>query len=156
MTDSAVPKERVAYLLDNTEWGKELTWEEVEIMSSYLSLHEYKEGEYIFNEGDSGEYMGFLVEGKISILKETDELMEKLVLTLPEGTHFGEMSIIDGERRSAAAFAQTNVVLLALSKGKFDELIQVYPYLGIKILRKIAKILSRRLRQTTGKMVKML
>ncbi len=156
MPDCAAAKERIAYLLDNTEWGKELAWEDVQIMTSYLSLREYKEGEFIFNEGDPGDYMGLLIEGAVSILKETDEFMEKLVLTLPAGTHFGEMSIIEGGRRSAAAFAQSDVVLLALTKEKFDELVEAYPFLGVKILRKIVKILSRRLRQTTGKMVKML
>lgn len=60
------------------------------------------------------------------------------------------MGIIDGEVISASAHAAANTVLLIISRARFKQLVDEHPELGAKLLWKMARIISMRLRQSTG------
>ncbi len=143
----------LANLLDDTTWGECFTRDEVEVIARYLSLQVFESGELIFRQGDHQNYMAFIVDGAVDIVKESADSLEKIVVTLSQRTHFGEMSFVDDEPRSATAMARTDTTLLVLSSINFETLIDEHPKLGIKILRNIAKLISKRLRMTTGKLV---
>ena len=68
----------------------------------------------------------------------------------------GELSLIDGEPRFASALAATYVTLLVLSKDKFVRLTKESPYLGVTLALKLAKLMSQRLRRTTGRLIDIL
>lgn len=143
----------IANMLDETTWGECFTRDEVEIIAKYMSVQFYEQEEIIFRQGDHQNYMAFIVDGSVDIVKESADSLEKIVVTLSQRTHFGEMSFVDDEPRSATALARTDVTLLVLSSINFEALIDDFPKLGIKILRNIAKLISKRLRMTTGKLV---
>jgi CRP-like cAMP-binding protein len=143
----------LANMLDDTKWGHYFERYEIENIASYMTLMECAAGEVIFGEGDREHYMAFIVEGEVDIRKESSDNTERIVVTLTRRTHFGEMAFIDDEPRSATAVARTQVTLLVLSKDNFENLLEFQPKLGIKILKLIARLISQRLRETTGKLV---
>lgn len=143
----------IANMLDDTTWGECFTRDEVEFVAKYMSVQFYEAGEIIFRQGDHQNYMAFIVDGEVDIVKESADSLEKIVVTLSRRTHFGEMSFVDDEPRSATALARTDVTLLVMSSINFENMIDDHPKLGIKILRNIAKLISKRLRMTTGKLV---
>jgi CRP/FNR family cyclic AMP-dependent transcriptional regulator len=97
-------------------------------------------GEVLFNEGDRGEIMYLIREGKIKITKgKGDE--EKTLAVLKEGDFFGEMAIIDGSPRSAGAVAVTPVSLLVIDKESFKEKLRENP-----LIEYVLETLTRRLR----------
>ena len=97
-------------------------------------------GQVLFNEGDRGEIMYLIREGKIKITKgKGDE--EKTLAVLKEGDFFGEMAIIDGSPRSAGAVALTPVSLLVIDKESFKEKLRENP-----LIEYVLETLSRRLR----------
>jgi len=97
-------------------------------------------GEVLFNEGDRGEIMYLIREGKIKITKgKGDE--EKTLAVLKEGDFFGEMAIIDGSPRSAGAVAVTPVSLLVIDKESFKEKLRENP-----LIEYMLETLTRRLR----------
>lgn len=97
-------------------------------------------GEVLFNEGDRGEIMYLIREGKIKITKgKGDE--EKTLAVLKEGDFFGEMAIIDGSPRSAGAVAVTPVSLLVIDKESFKAKLRENP-----LIEYVLETLSRRLR----------
>ncbi|MGD8979774.1 MAG: Crp/Fnr family transcriptional regulator [candidate division WOR-3 bacterium] len=97
-------------------------------------------GEVLFNEGDKGEIMYLIREGKIKITKgKGDE--EKTLAVLKEGDFFGEMAIIDGSPRSAGAVAVTPVSLLVIDKESFKEKLRENP-----LIEYVLETLTRRLR----------
>jgi len=97
-------------------------------------------GEVLFNEGDRGEIMYLIREGKIKITKgKGDE--EKTLAVLKEGDFFGEMAIIDGSPRSAGAVAVTPVSLLVIDKESFKEKLRANP-----LIEYVLETLTRRLR----------
>jgi CRP-like cAMP-binding protein len=97
-------------------------------------------GDVLFNEGDRGEIMYLIREGKIKITKgKGDE--EKTLAVLKEGDFFGEMAIIDGSPRSAGAVAVTPVSLLVIDKESFKEKLRENP-----LIEYVLETLTRRLR----------
>ena len=66
------------------------------------------------------------------------------------GKTFGEMSLVDGEPRSASVLADEKTTLIVLTADDFARLASEIPRLAIKVLLKISKLLSQRLRHTTG------
>jgi CRP/FNR family cyclic AMP-dependent transcriptional regulator len=97
-------------------------------------------GEVLFHEGDRGEIMYLIREGKIKITKgKGDE--EKTLAVLKEGDFFGEMAIIDGSPRSAGAVAVTPVSLLVIDKESFKAKLRENP-----LIEYVLETLSRRLR----------
>lgn len=145
--------QEISNMFDETKWGRDFDRSEVEIISKYLSLHHYTKGEDVFRQGDKERYMAFIISGRVDIIKESHDRLERIVVTLSPRTHFGEMAFIDEEPRSASAVARDEVTLLVLSRESFEHIASNYPQVGIKILKNIARMISQRLRMTTGKLV---
>jgi CRP-like cAMP-binding protein len=104
----------------------------------------------IFREGDEGDFMGLIVEGVAEVSKQTAEHTPVKVAAEGSGRMLGEMAMVDGEPRSATArFVKAGTILL-LTKESFDRMLSQYPHLGVSVLLRICRLLSQRLRRTTG------
>lgn len=126
-----------------------------EILSAarYFSLNHAVQDDVIFNEGDMGTFMCLIIDGNISVQKSNLEGKNIDLANLPGGRTFGEMAVLDGERRSATCIAATDSTLLILSKDSLEKMILESPTIAAKVIRAIAVSLSRRLRMADGKMV---
>jgi len=71
---------------------------------------------------------------------------------LKKGDIFGEMSLLEELPRSATIIAHTNVITIEITRDDFFNYIESDPQNGIKILIKLCKILSFRLRETNSKL----
>lgn len=126
-----------------------------EILSAarYFSLSHIDQDDVIFNEGDLGTFMCLISEGNVSVRKANQDGENVELANLPKGRTFGEMAVLDGERRSATCIAATDCTLLILSKNSLEKMILETPTIAAKVIRAIAVSLSRRLRMADGKMV---
>ena len=126
-----------------------------EVMSAarYFSASKIEEGETVFEEGDDGTFMCIVNSGNVSILKanQDDEAVE--IATLREGRTFGEMAVLDGERRSASCVASTDCTLLTLTRDSLDKMLTEVPRTASKVIRAVAVSLSKRLRMADGRLV---
>ena len=107
----------------------------------------------IVREGSTDAYLCLLVDGKVNVVKEGESGAPKELGSIGPGKTFGEMSLIDGERRSASVVAEERSTLVVLTGDGFSRLSLEVPRLGLKVLFKISKLLSQRLRQTSGALV---
>jgi CRP/FNR family transcriptional regulator/CRP/FNR family cyclic AMP-dependent transcriptional regulator len=71
----------------------------------------------------------FIVDGKARVEKDG-----KIIRQLSEGDFFGEISLIDGEPRTATVISDTEMTLLVVNKTSFDHLLDKVPGLQRKIL----------------------
>ena len=62
------------------------------------------------------------------------------------------MSVIDGKPLSASAISLTDATILIMTRADFLNLLKKNSNLGIKILYRVAKLISERLRTTTGRL----
>jgi CRP-like cAMP-binding protein len=123
---------------------------ELKIIEKYMNLIEVMPGEILFKEGDSGDYVCFLVDGWLDVLKKTETGECIVISTLSKGSSVGEMAVIDNLARSATVKARTKSTLLTLSEENFNYILAEHPSIGVKILKGIASVLSTNLRKTSS------
>ena len=98
----------------------------------------YRKGSSIFFEGDPGEAMFIIKEGAVKIYKLSPDGKEKTLAIISRGDCFGEMSLLDGLPRSAAAQALEDSRLLMLPREDFLELVASDPGVALKIIQVLA------------------
>lgn len=149
-------KEEICEMIADTQLFSDFDWKDIEALAGYMQCYETPAGTVVFEEGDAGSYMCLLVKGQIEILKsDQDGQLHRMVL-ITRGKTIGEMSIVDGEPRSATCVAAEDSVLLLLTKDNYARIIHDRPVLAVHILAKLAKLMSQRLRGVSGQLVEYL
>lgn len=128
--------------------GRDFIW-----LGKSTEVHSFGNGAEIFKEGAPGDAMYFILEGEVDIIKRSIDNKPVHLATLPKGTVFGEMSLVDSAPRSAAAIAKTPSQLIVLKKHSFFRLVEDHPRPACKILMKLMRTLSMRLRLVDSKFV---
>jgi CRP/FNR family cyclic AMP-dependent transcriptional regulator len=137
-------------MIENAPMFSSLSRHEVEILSDYMRGYRAKQGATVFEEGSKGLFMCVLVEGRVEIFRDTPDDGRKKVATVRPGKSMGEMSMLDGMPHSATSVVSENCILLMLTKMSFEKLAEEHPILYSKLLSQVARLMSLRLRQTTG------
>ena len=148
--------EDIAALLDSLKLGTALGWEEVRNIAGYMQVKSFPAGTTIIQEGRKATSLAFIESGVVTIQKEEAGGSERHIIDLSRDAVIGEVAFFDSEPRSATVVARTDVRLLILTRERFDELAAKNPALAIKTLFYIGRVLSRRLRQVTGRFVGLL
>ena len=107
----------------------------------------YVAGEYVFYQGDPGLGIYLIREGEVEIKRNMQDGETLTLVNLQRGDFFGELALVDGEKRSASAIAKSDSKLAVIFKPDLDEYIEKFPKKGIKILEGISKIIAARLRK---------
>lgn len=157
-TLEVIPKSRafrieVCESLSRSPLFKDWSWDELDTLSSYMAGYRAKAGDLLFQEGDDGNAMGLLLAGQIEVRKNDAEGLAQFVTHIVAGRTFGEMAAIDGEKRSATCIATEACVLALLPKAQFERILVVNEAMGIKLLLRLTRLLSERLRQVNGALV---
>lgn len=100
--------------------------------------------EEIFSEGAEGDEMFVILDGRVSIRKNGQE-----VITLVQGGHFGEMALMDRNQRSAAAVAVEQTRVISVQRRPLFHLMQQNKEIAVKLLWCFMQVLTQRLRYTT-------
>jgi len=106
-------------------------------------------GDLIIEENSVGQALYLIKEGKVRIYKGETDTGECLA-TLGPGDMFGEMSLIEDGLTSANVISETDVELVAIHRTEFEELLSQNEILALKIYKSFCRVLSERLRKTTG------
>jgi CRP/FNR family cyclic AMP-dependent transcriptional regulator len=143
----------ISNLLESTNWVNGLSRKEVEALSKYLQVCVADKDAVIVSEGSRDAHLCLVVEGKVRVVKVGDDSASRELGSVGPGKTFGEMSLIDGQPRSASVIAEEKTTLIVLTGDRFAGLGLEVPRLGFKVLLKISTLLSHRLRQTSGILV---
>lgn len=118
---------------------------------SFSNVKKYTAGENIIEEGSYDNWIYFLVDGNVRIVKDGEEI-DTLRRT---GDIFGEMCVIDGSPRSASIQAIDDVTCLATDVSFMDSLYNEDKVAFCSIFyQMIAEVLACRLRETSSELVK--
>ncbi len=117
-----------------------------------LGEHHFKPDEEICRQGDSGRAMFLVREGQVLVCRDgTDGHRVKMVRMGP-GEFFGEMTLIDIQKRSASVLAAQPSTLYSLGNRDLYELYQHDVAGYVMVLQNICRELSRRLRVTNARL----
>ncbi len=124
--------------------------EELGIIAKIMKYNKARKGAAIIKEGEFGDSLYILLSGTVSVLKRTLEKENYTVVQLASKKEsvifFGEMALLDNDKRSATIIADTDCELLEISRKDFIKLGDQYPHLGLPITREISAKLSISLR----------
>ncbi|MFM9885804.1 MAG: cyclic nucleotide-binding domain-containing protein [Burkholderiales bacterium] len=129
---------------------------EIRLLSHFMQVFRGAPGVEIIREGEPGDFMMLLIEGRIEVFKQDKWNAPRLIAVLEAGATLGEMSMIDGEPRFASCVASEPALVAVLSRESLARIIIEQPMLGAKVLMELALMLSQRLRQTSSRLVSFL
>ena len=124
----------------------------IERIAEIAEEMEFERGRIIFREGEPGDRIFAILEGKVRISRQIPGVGEEALAILGPGEYFGEMAIIDDHVRSGDALAHTSCRLLTLSKAAIQDLMFTDLALAHEILWNLVRTLSERLRKSNDKM----
>lgn len=106
----------------------------------------------IFKEGDLGQEMYVILDGKVRISKQIPGAGEEALAILERGQYFGEMAVIEDTPRSADAIAHIPCSLWVIGREQLDQLMFTDKDLAYVLLWTFVRTLSERLRETNEKL----
>ena len=101
-----------------------LSDEKINEIKKYFTLREYPKGSMIILEEEYGDVVFLVKKGTVKITRVNDEGKEVILSLMGENDMVGEMSVIDGESRSANVLAQENCELYAIRSEDFLRLLK--------------------------------
>lgn len=126
--------------------------DELTILAQHMSYVHLKRGEYLFIEGEKGSFMGFVVEGLLEVVKKSETGQSVVIAKLTKGNSIGEMALIDKSPRSATVIARQPTLMVTLTDKGFDMLTDRSPILAVKVIQKVARLLSLYMRRTSSRL----
>ena len=130
-------------LLKGVDLFSELSEDQLSQLASLVITNDYGRDETIILEKDESTRALFLIaDGEVKVYVTGTDGKETILTLLSRGDSFGEMSLIDGEPRSASVKAVQPTKVLIIRREHFLELLKTTPELATGLLMQM----SRRLR----------
>jgi CRP-like cAMP-binding protein len=103
--------------------------------------HVYEKGSIIFNEGDSGHEMFYIISGRVCLEKVSCQV-KKVLAEMTAGQYFGEMAALIDIRRSATARALDDSHLAVITGDTFRDLIRESREVAVSMMKEFSRRLK--------------
>ncbi|MEJ6578156.1 MAG: Crp/Fnr family transcriptional regulator [Actinomycetota bacterium] len=108
-----------------------------------MVLVKVSKGNTLFKEGDDGNRLYVVLEGKLKLGITSNDGRENLLSILGPGEMFGELSLFDPGPRTATATAVTDARLLSLAHDQVIGWVSEHPKVSLQLLGRLAQRLRR-------------
>lgn len=135
-------------ILKSIDIFSSLDSDELDRFVSLMRRENFRKGETLFNEGDTGDTMYIVLSGTVAINVNLADGKTLEIAEISEGNFFGEMSIFDSVPRSATCCLKQDTQVLSLKGDDFYTFIRNNPEAGIKVMHRMLEITSTRLKDT--------
>ena len=127
---------------------------EMKLLATFSSEERFREGSMIFREGEKGDKLYIVLDGRVRISKFIPGVGEEALTVLDRGDFFGEMALIDDKPRSADAKAhEGDATVLSIDRATLNEILSMDPHASLQFLNLLCRMISRRLREINEKIV---
>ena len=134
-------------LLQSVSIFWDLDEEELGYIADKMVAKHFENGNYIFLEDSEGEQCFFVLKGSVKVTRLSKDGREVILAMLNKGDFFGEMSLLDGESRSANVIALEKTKVLTLDRNDFIAVVNDYPQIAVQLLKELARRLRKSDRQ---------
>jgi CRP-like cAMP-binding protein len=124
--------------LRNVPIFTDLTDSDLTKIASNMVPRVYEKGQMILLEESMGETFFIITQGAVKVTRLSADGREVILAMLGESDFFGEMSLLDGEGRSANIVANEYAKVLTLSRSDFLDCLESYPKIAIALLEELA------------------
>ncbi len=152
--------------LQEPELFRDLTAEQIRELINISRRVTYRNGETIMREGDEGDSLYIILDGTVEVVKSlvlpgmdeddtTDRSKVFTRLSARDHAVFGEIALLEKQKRTATITALTDCVLYEISKDDFLRLAEEDTDLGYRVALNLARIVSSRLRKADEDTIKL-
>ncbi len=117
-----------------------------------LGEHHFQPGDEVCKQGDAGRAMFVVRDGEVMVVRDNESGHRVKVVRMGPGEFFGEMTLIDIQKRSATVVVQKPSTLYSLSNRDLYKLYQDDVPGYVMVLQNLCRELSRRLRATNARL----
>jgi CRP-like cAMP-binding protein len=110
-----------------------------------------KAGQVLVNEGDTSQSMLIVESGQVAVVKTTHQGDEKALAILDAPTVIGELSLLDGVKRSATVRCTKDGQAWRIERSDFEVLRQNFHPAAFKVLHNLGLMIAERLRGTNAR-----
>ena len=141
---STTPVDKLSILRNHSLFGQ-LDVDALTRLASYSHSKSVSAGTTIFERGDPGTSLFAVLRGTVKISNQSSDGKDAVLNMIPAGGIFGEIALLDGQPRTADAFAVSDCELMQIDRRDFVPLISQRPEIALKLI----EILCSRIRHTS-------
>jgi len=116
---------------------------ELQVLAELTRERAYPRGSVILLENDSGDSLFIVRSGRVKVVLIGEDGREVILGVLGVGQHFGELSLIDEQPRSAHVIAMEDASLIVLRRDDFRRRVESSPTVAWSLLTELSKRLRR-------------
>jgi CRP-like cAMP-binding protein len=163
MTEDLSPG-RIVALLAQTELFSGLDPASLEAVASSCVIRHYRRDQFLWFEGDLGDYMVVIAKGRIKVVVTSKDGAELVLVTLGPAESLGELSVIDAGERSASAVTLEDTTVLRINRNSLFQIIRTNPAVMDSLMSSVGALVRRLTEQAsdlvfldlTGRVAKLL
>jgi CRP/FNR family transcriptional regulator, cyclic AMP receptor protein len=121
----------------------DLDADDLEIIARASRRLKYPKGSIVFYEGDPGDYLLVILQGRVKVTLLGADGQETIVSILEQPAFLGEVALLDGTPRSATVVALGPIEVMQIAREPFLTLMRTHPDIALKIMRQLAGALRR-------------
>jgi CRP/FNR family transcriptional regulator, cyclic AMP receptor protein len=129
-------------ILERTRLFRGLPAATIQQIAALSIRRSYSNGAMVFSQGDPGDALYGVVTGKIRISASSPSGREMFLNIMEPGDTFGEIALLDGRRRTAAASTTAPSELIIITRDHFLELLKCEP----ELVSHVVQLLCERIR----------
>jgi len=145
--------EAIDKFLQEIELFKDLNKQERLLVIDSMITINYSKDEILFEQNTLRQRLFLIYEGKVELFKLSAYNEEKRLAVFEKFDFMGEGALMDSYPHSTSARAIEDSVVLTINRDKFHELFESDYLIGTKVLSRVARIISRRMRQTSNQVI---
>lgn len=131
--------------LKNISYFFEVPDKYLEQLATSAIKKNYPKNVVVINEGDEAGSLFIIVSGRVQAFLSNESGRTVTLATLEAGAFFGELSLLDGEPRSASVMTLEPTICLLIPRSSFQAWLREYPDAAVSIIH----LLTRRIRTLT-------
>ncbi len=135
---SETPPSRKLEVLKEVPIFGGLAVKELDKIAAVAHQRMYRKDQVILIEEEAGQTLFILMSGQVKISRISEEGREVILAVMTEGDFFGELSLLDGQSRSANVTVLNDAEMLLINRDDFLNLLTEFPQIAIQLLRELA------------------
>ena len=139
--------------LSTIELFRDLDEAERTLVAATAKEKRYRQGQLLFEENTARKGLFLIQEGEVELFKRTPFGDEKRLAHFRAGDFLGEGVLMNEDPHSTSARAVTDSLVLVLSSARLAATLREHPAIGMKVLSRTARVIVRRMRSTTVRII---
>ncbi|MBN1446940.1 MAG: aspartate ammonia-lyase [Bacteroidetes bacterium] len=135
------------------ELFEDLTPEQKDIIIEQFETKTFRKGELLFSENAERKYLYIIFDGEIELFKRTPFGEEKRISIFSRLDFLGEGALMDDSPHATSARALLDSTVFVLQKERIESIFDTHGSIGVKVISRTARVISRRMRQITTHVV---